>query len=236
MNISVVIVEDNAITARDLSEILEARDMTVLGIFYSGEEAIERIPQLSPDILLVDIHLKGPMTGLELVNKLNGQCQAPVLYLTANSDKDTIQKALSTRPSSYIIKPFEEENLLVAIELAFSNHNEKLIKEKWDSLPYIFVKHGSRFKKLNFEDIKYLEADGSYCKITTADKEYTLSGNLNHFSEQLDHNFLRIHRSYMVNVGSITSLDADYIFIEDKSFPVGRSYKTQVKKLLRRFS
>ena len=78
----------------------------------------------------------------------------------------------------------------MAVELAFKNYNEQMVRQKKDVLPYIFIKNGTRFEKLDMNEIRYLEADGSYCKITTAEKEYVLTGNLNHFGEQLDHTFL----------------------------------------------
>ncbi len=234
MKISVLILEDNPITARDLAEILDEHGMNVLEIVYSAEDAIEFLENESPDIMLIDIKLKGEMTGIEFIETIQKSRNIPFIYLTANSDQETVKQAISTNPSSFLTKPFEEKDVIIAIELAFSkiqNQSREIRANK-----PLFVKNGNRFEKVKAEDIKYLEAEGSYCKIITKDKEYLLSGNLNNVSSQLNHNFVRIHRSFVVNMESITSIDADHVFVDEKTLPVGRSHKGELKKVLLKFS
>jgi len=235
MKIGVLIIEDNPITARDLSEILQENGMEVLSISYSGEEASEVITTIQPDILLVDIKLKGKMTGIEFVLQVQKNQHIPVVYLTANSDRETVQSALDTTPSAFLTKPFEEKDVVIAIELAFKNHLRKTSSENSPSNnPNIFVRCSDRFEKVVIDTIHYLKAEGSYCKIVTNDKEYLLSGNLNHYCH-LGHNFLRIHRSYVVNIDNVTGFDSENIILGEKTLPIGRSHRDEIKDAFKKF-
>lgn len=232
--VSVLIIEDNPLTSRDLSEILEENHFLVSGICYSAEDALNRIPVLNPDVLLVDVQLKGQMTGIELVRSL--EKEKPVVYLTANSDHETVSRVIETQPASYLTKPFDEKELVVAIELAARRFNSSL-PDGIKPFPFIFLKSGKVFEKVKAEDILYVEADGSYCKVFTNEKEYVLTGNLTSISSGFDQEcFLRIHRSYLINVTQVDSLDHDYVQIARKDLPIGITYKDEVKTKLRRFT
>ncbi len=235
MGVSVLIIEDNPLTSQDLSEILKENHFNVLGICYTAEDALIKVPHLVPDVILVDIQLAGQMTGIELVKNLS--LEIPVVYLTANSDKETVEKVLETHPSSFLTKPFNEREVVVAIELAAMKFAEATMSRPQNSLPFIFIKSGRTFEKVNCSDVLYVQADGSYCKVFTDTKEYVLTGNLNTVSSQMkSDDFLRIHRSYLINVCKIDSLDRDYIRINGKDLSIGRTYKEDVKSKLVRFT
>lgn len=237
MKINVAILEDNPITAQDLKEILEDNNIQVTKTFYTAEDAINEIDSTLADIWLVDIKLKGQLTGIDFAKELAAKKQVPFVYLTANSDKDSVEKAISTDPASFLTKPFDDKDLVIAIELAFKKNLNNNTRNNTNELPFVFLKSGNRFMKVMFDKIHYLEADGSYCKVVTEDKEYTLSCNLNHFSSNINNgSFLRIHKSYSVNVESISGLDNDYVYVLNRDLPIGRVYKNDVKSLLKKFS
>ncbi len=237
MKINVAILEDNPITAQDLKEILEDNNIQVTKTFYTAEDAINEIDSTIADIWLVDIKLKGQLTGIDFAKELTSKKQVPFVYLTANSDKDSVEKAISTDPASFLTKPFDDKDLVIAIELAFKKNLNNNTRNNTNELPFVFLKSGNRFMKVMFDKIHYLEADGSYCKVVTEDKEYTLSCNLNHFSSNINNgSFLRIHKSYSVNVESISGLDNDYVYVLNRDLPIGRVYKNDVKSLLKKFS
>ncbi|WP_425391251.1 LytR/AlgR family response regulator transcription factor [Ekhidna sp.] len=237
MKIKVLIVEDNPLTSQDLKEIISLQGMEVTGIAKNRSEAVASIQEVVPDILLVDIFLKGGDNGIALIEELSEKHSFPFIYLTANSDRDTIDKALKTNPSSYLTKPFDERDLVIALELAFNNHYNKVLDSQTKETSFVFLKSGNRFEKVKVEDIQFLQAEGSYTKFITSQKEYTLSGNLNNTSEKVKNpSFIRIHRSYVVNIDNITGLDNDHIYINDKHLPIGRSYKEDVNKILNRIS
>ncbi len=238
MAISVFVLEDNPVTAQDLSEILAESGMEVLKICYSAEDALLVLQDLEPDVLLVDIMLRGQMTGIEFTEKVLQTRAIPVVYLTASSDQKTVRRAIDTHPSSFLTKPFDEKDVTIAIELAFSKHLEQIRKSDVQNSTsgFLFVKSGNKFDKVSVVHINYLEADGSYCKVVTDDQEYLITGTLNNIHNQLSEKFIRIHRSFAVNVNSISGMDADHIFLREKSIPIGRRYKEEVRKVLHKLS
>ncbi len=237
MKIKVLIIEDNPITAQDLSEILEDQGMIVSAIAKNKKEASESLKTTQPDVLLVDINLKDGDDGVDFVEEVSLTNKTPVIYLTANSDKATVDRAFKTKPASFLTKPYDDKDVVIAIELAFNNHCNDVLVSEVPSTPFIFLKNGKRFEKVPIENINYLQAEGSYSKFVTTDKEYFLSGNLNNISNKLQNpSFLRIHRSYVVNIENITGLDADYVFIGEKNIPISRSYKEEVNRILRKIS
>lgn len=235
MNIKVLIIEDNPLTSQDLKEIIEGHGMNVTSIAKNQAEAMHSVKTNKPDVLLVDVFLKDGDDGINIVSNLNNSF--PIIYLTANSDRETVKRALKTNPSSYLTKPYDDNDVLIALELAFNNYYNKVFTTESKEVNFIFLKSGQKFEKVSIDDILYLQADGSYTRFITSSKEYTLSGNLNNTSDKIKNPaFLRIHRSYIVNINSVTGLDNDYVFIEEKSLPISRSYKDEVSKQLMKIS
>jgi CheY-like chemotaxis protein len=117
--VSVLIVEDEAIVALDTQELLQGLGYGVCGIASSGEEAVEKAAAVRPDLVLMDIWLKGEMDGIEAADRII-PLSIPVIYATAHSDPTTLERAMRTRPSGYVLKPFGETELRVAIEVALS--------------------------------------------------------------------------------------------------------------------
>jgi len=227
MSISVMIVEDNPITSQDIAETLKENNIGVTGIYYSAESALENIEKDTPDVLLVDIKLNGKLSGIDLARKLD--MKFPIVYLTSNSDKETVNEILQTHPASFLTKPYKENEIIVAIELAAQKFTEHHYANSDQALPFVFLKSGQSFEKVMCENIFYAQADGSYCRVCCKNKEYILSGNLNSFSKELpSHDFLRVHRSFLVNINHVESLDHDYVHVNGESINIGRSYKDEV--------
>lgn len=126
----ILVVEDERITAEDIKSGLEFAGYTVPAIVSSGEDAIEKAGELKPDLVLMDIKLKGEMDGIEAAGQIRVRYDIPVIYLTAYSDETTVQRAKVTEPSGYILKertglikkPFEESELHTAIEITLYRH------------------------------------------------------------------------------------------------------------------
>lgn len=123
----ILIVEDEFITSKDLKEMLTEMGYQVCDIAATGEEAILKAKNHQPDLILMDIMLRGKMTGIEASKTINKTLDVPIIYLTAYSDKKTFEKAKDTEPSSYIVKPVTNENdLRTTIELTLHNHQKKM--------------------------------------------------------------------------------------------------------------
>ncbi|MBN2442383.1 MAG: response regulator [Spirochaetales bacterium] len=134
-NTAILIVEDVRIVAEDIKISLEKLNYTVAGIAFSGDEAIAKTIETKPDLILMDIMIKGDMDGIETAQKIEKISSIPIIYLTAYADNEMIRRAKITKPYGYIIKPFEDRELYTIIEIALYKHAmEKKIKESEEKL------------------------------------------------------------------------------------------------------
>lgn len=130
----IMIVEDERIVAKAIQSGLENLGYMVCMIASSGNEAIQKIAKATPDLILMDIVLKGEMDGVETAEYIRSRLNIPVIYLTAYTDEKTLQRAKMTEPFGYILKPFEENDVSTAIEMALYKHQmEKRVRqsEQW---------------------------------------------------------------------------------------------------------
>ena len=138
----ILIVEDEGLVAEEIRSRLSKMGYVPVGVAHTGGDAVSRSEELHPDLVLMDIRLNGDMDGIEAAEHIQAKLGIPVLYLTAYTDEDTIQRAKLTYPFGYIIKPIEERELHVTIEIALYRHRvdqerEKLIAELRDALANI---------------------------------------------------------------------------------------------------
>ena len=124
-NAKLLIVEDEEIVAFDMESTLKGLNYDVLGIVASGEEAIATAATTQPDLVLMDIMLKGRIDGIEAAREIRSLFHIPVIYLTAYADADTFERAKATEPFGYLIKPFEEKELQTTIEIALARHQSE---------------------------------------------------------------------------------------------------------------
>ncbi|MCP4130468.1 MAG: hybrid sensor histidine kinase/response regulator [bacterium] len=128
--VRILIVEDEGLFARDLQLLLEEKGYTVPGIVNSGKKAIEQAEKLEPDLVLMDIRLKGKMDGIEAAEYIRLNFDIPVVYLTAYTNNTIIERAKISEPFGYIVKPVQEKELYIAIEMALYKHRmENELKE-----------------------------------------------------------------------------------------------------------
>ena len=116
--IKVLIAEDETLVARDTENMLLNFGYEVLGIAGSGEKAVSLAGDLSPDLVLMDIHLKGTMDGVEAARRIRDVYGIPVIFVTAHADEDTLQRAKQAGPIGYFLKPFNEKELRMTVETA----------------------------------------------------------------------------------------------------------------------
>ena len=132
----VLVVEDEGIEALDIQQRLIRLGYCVPVIALSGEEALQKVEETGPDLVLMDIMLHGALDGVEAAAVIQARFDIPVIYLTAYADEDTLQRAKTTVPYGYIVKPFQERELQITIEMALYKHKmERKLKEseKWFS-------------------------------------------------------------------------------------------------------
>lgn len=162
--VRILIVEDDMIIGANLTLQLIALGYEVSGIESRGEEAIAHVMANPPDIILMDINLKGKLNGIETVLAIQKKTDIPIIYLTANSDEATFSKAKETRPRAFIAKPFNkldlQRTIALVVEQLKGNSVAKLPVLEMEVLgDRIFVRHNGKMEKLLLTDILYIEAD-----------------------------------------------------------------------------
>ena len=128
----ILIVEDERITGLDIRRTVQQLGHEPIGPVVSGEDAVTNALALRPDVVLMDIHLKGPMDGIQAAEAIRSKHLCPVIYVTAHSDQATLERAKVTDPFGWILKPIDEQELRTAIEMALDRHRtEKQLRERW---------------------------------------------------------------------------------------------------------
>lgn len=126
----ILIVEDEPLVAEDIRYHLESVNFQCAGIAYSGQEALDLLESEKPDAALLDINLGEGIDGVEIADVINTKYQIPFVFLTSHSDRGTLERVKQTRPAGYLVKPFDENDLLTSLEVALFNHmNEKTKNE-----------------------------------------------------------------------------------------------------------
>jgi len=234
------IVEDELVIARTIVSTLDELGYAHCGPAINYTEAMEMLDNNKPDLLLLDIQLSGKKDGIDVAQKINELYQVPFIFLTANSDAETIDRAKKVKPHAYIVKPFTKEELFAAIEIAFSNFTGNRSQAKSEQAvsyhikDYMFVRDGYVFRKIFFNELLYLESDANYIVLhLKSQKKVMVRSTLNDFIEQIDQKiFVRIHRSYSVNINMIDDIFPTEISVAGIKIPIGKSFREELLKAL----
>lgn len=228
-----LIVEDEFLIAETISEILTNSGFSQVRIASSVEEAITEIESCRPDMVLTDINLGKEKSGIDLGEQLYKKYHIPFIYITSHSSPEILGKAKHTRPNAYIVKPFKNEDLMVAIELALFNSGSP--KSNTTDNSELIVKEGRAIVHLNCNDIKWMETEGNYTTINLVDvKRRVVRIPISDLQQQLSsQQFIRIHKSYLVNKKYITEIRTNSILIKELELPIGRAFQASVSDLLK---
>lgn len=227
--ISVLIVEDEPIIAKDLAYILEDLGYCVKGIAHDKEDAFAVLKSTEIDLVLLDINLDNEKDGIEIGRYLHKNYPLPFIYLTSYSDDETIRLAKQTFPMGYLVKPIDEKDLKTTLEIALNNFNEREVAKDKASNPFkniLFIKDQNKLIKVKIEDVILAEASNNYTIVFTKNKKFILSSTLKVIEKRLTKwNFIRVHRSYLVNPHKIESIADNHIVIGPHEIPISRRMK-----------
>ena len=240
--IKLLIVEDEMIIAANISLQLTEMGYEVTGIVPRGEEALVHVRDNPPDVILLDINLKGDLDGIETAREMQKTQNIPVIYLTANVDDAHFNKAKDTHPFGFIAKPFKKLDLQRAIELTMSQisvrGSRSLGTDPQKDATFIlsdciFVRYLNSMVKVSIEDVLYIEAERNYCRILTNNKEYLVVMTLKEMDKKLPpKHFFRVHRSYIANISQVKEVATSHIVIGRKAIPISKSLKKELLKRL----
>ncbi len=244
--LKILLVEDNPIIAYDLKTLLMEWGYDIVGCATSGDEALTMFQKFQPDLALVDVHLEGDIDGIETVQQFNNIRLIPIVYLTAQGDFETVERAKSSSPIAYVLKPFDDRSLQISLELAFDifakhkSSSPKIeeahistandVKLNADMILQndncIFIKHNYRFVKVKKKEILMLEANSNYCFIHTKQHRYLIRMPLTAIMERLQYeNLIRIHRSFSVNIKAVDEFNDSEIIVNGKTIPISATFR-----------
>lgn len=232
----ILIVEDDALIADSISDILVDLGYEVSSISDTYESALGSINAAKPDLVLLDINLKGNLDGIDLAHHLN-KLAIQFIFLTSQVDAKTIDKAKLVYPLGYITKPFTKADLQSNIEIALFKLNADTIpyaSQKSNSISdFYFVKDKNNYIKLKFDTILYAEACDSYTIIYTTTGKHMVSQTLKAIEEKfIKHNFYRVHRTYLVNLKLIDKIQPKSLMIGTVEIPISENHRADLLSLL----
>lgn len=231
----IFIVEDDPIIASDLEGILTDTGYCVCGIAHQPLEARKRIEAEKPDLVLLDINLNSDIDGIDLASLVRNSGTG-IIFISAFTDKATLDRVKQIQPLGYIIKPFNEKEIAVTIDLAFHTLSQKENSARNDSAApgeSIFIRTGNNTSiKLRFEDIVVMEAFDNYAFIHTSAERLMVNFTLKDLEQKIPAAYLlRVHRSFIVNVKKVEAIRNQALILGKHEIPVGKSYKEEVLKL-----
>lgn len=227
--VKILVVEDEIIIADNICDTLNDLGYEALEPVINYTDAIETIEKDKPDLAILDIQLSGKKTGIDLAEKIRKNYDFPFIFLTSNADPLTVSQAKKVMPPAYLIKPFTKDELYTAIEIAVYNYSRRVGEVDEEELiikDAFFIKEKHTFIKLKFEDILYIKSEHVYAEIQlTNNQKHLIRGNLNKIITKLNTKFVRIHRSYIVNLDYLQQIDQNNIVLLNVSIPIGKKYK-----------
>ncbi|MEP6750457.1 MAG: LytTR family DNA-binding domain-containing protein [Bacteroidota bacterium] len=223
-----LIVDDNKIARATLKQLAsQVKDITIAGECAGAMEAYNLLQELDIDLLLLDIEMPG-MTGLELTKNLGKQ--SPVIIFTT-SKKEYAAEAFELHVADYIVKPVMPARFLQAIDKAREICQSITEEVKLQEDEFIFIRDSNIVRKLKLEDILFAEAMGDYVKLFTPQKFYAIHTTLKAVEERLPAPaFLRVHRSYIIAISKIDTIQEGAIIINGKPIPVADAYRGTLNK------
>lgn len=227
--IRIGIVEDEMIISETIAMALEQLEYQIAGVVGTYKEAIAMIEKTSPDLVLLDINLGTKKDGIDLAFEVKERFGTPIIFLTANSDPATVNRAKDIHPLAFLVKPFSQNDLFSAIEIGWNNYNKNLnldLKQPKN----IILKVGRTFEKINLETILYLKNDQNYIDIflysgKTVSVRYTTSDILRLLPEN---QFIKINRTYIVNIKHVHKIDIKCLHVANLTISISK----EVRELL----
>ena len=238
------VVEDDVIIQDLIVSHLQSLGYETTEPALSYSEAINMLEKEKPDLLLLDINLMGKMDGIDVAKVAREKFNTPFIFLSANTDAATVERAKEVQPLTYLPKPFTKEVLYTTIEIAFSQLNTRnsatnnsIETNSHAQIPeqrFIFIKDGHQFKKVNLHDVLWIESEQNYLNIHLGGKKKLVArATLNDFLEQSAFtSFLRIHRSHAINLDKVESLDKSDVMIDGFKIAIAPANRDELMRRL----
>lgn len=242
----ILIVEDEILVASDIQESLESLGYTVQGMVDTAQKAIDAVENELPDLILMDINLKGEMTGIDAARQITKEHDVPIIYLTANTDMDTVSKAKVALPYGYISKPFTDKDLRTNIEIAiFKFANDVKMKMESEQFNTFFdlkdhgksqlIIHGSNgLEKINIEDVYFIEKDNDNTIVHLYEDEIVTDRSFEEITGLFPKKiFIQVSKFYVINTTKVFAVKYPEVIIADKMtvISVDKEYREMIRTI-----
>lgn len=241
--VNVLIIEDTPSESKALVKTLEVNNYNIVGVAKTFKEALHMFQNNAIDIAVVDIFLNGNPEGIAFAETINATPNAskPFVFLTSSTDRAIFERAKLTQPFSYLMKPFNELEILYALEMAvekFYEQQDVFLGETEDTIiseDYLFIKKGKSLKKVYTKAIIYIEVEEKYCNVITEAEKFVILISLTKILKLLDSSmFCRTHRNFIVNTEKIEEIiPADNLIIlsGNHKATLSETYKNILKRV-----
>jgi DNA-binding LytR/AlgR family response regulator len=233
MQLRLGIVEDNPVVGKAIFHTASQLGYSPIEAVSNYDDAIIMIKEEKPDLVIIDIQINGDKDGIELAQTIKAENQIPYIFLTSDTEKETLERVKRLNPPAYLLKPFTREDLFASIEICVHNFYYKKkkasIKQPQPLNESVFLRVDQSIQKVEIAEIIYLESDNNHLNLFTATSRYELRNSLHGFIRSANSNkFVRIHKKYVVNTDKITKISSDNIELSTINLPLSRSYREQL--------
>jgi DNA-binding LytR/AlgR family response regulator len=225
-----LIIDDNVVARGAMKQLVrQDKDLILLGECENAVEAYQKIMNEPVDLLLLDIEMDS-MTGIELAKSL-GTKNPIIIFVTGH--RGYAIEAFELNVADYITKPVTPVRFLQAIEKAKEIYRSRTQEVKMDDESFVFIRDSNVVRRIKIVDILFAEAMGDYVKIYTLDHFYSIHSSLRQVESKLPGaKFLRVHRSFIIQVGKIDTIEGGTLIINRKTVPVADAYRAALNKRL----
>jgi DNA-binding LytR/AlgR family response regulator len=223
-----LIVDDNPIARATLRQLTtQVRDLSVAGEFADGTEALQYLAKHPVDLLLLDIEMPG-MNGLELTRRLGAN--QPVIIFTT-SRKQYAVEAFELNVADYLLKPVAPARFVQAVDKARDILDSRKEEVQVDKGSVLFIRDSNIVRRLDMDEILYAGAMGDYVKLHTPQRFYAIHNTLKAVEERLPPSrFVRVHRSYIVALDKIDTIQDGALVIQGRPVPVADAYRASLNR------
>ena len=241
--IKIQLIEDDPAVSLRVESIIHTLGYQLLPPVDNSDSALAAIEQRDPDIIIMDINIKGANDGIEVAEIIKDK-NIPIIFLTGYDEDHIYKRAKQLRPVAYLVKPFNRLTLQSALENGILSLADKEIEgsspHDWDHEIWLedsfFVKRNNMLFKVRFDDIQYIQSEGNYCNIVSS-KKHAAKISLTKLLKKIpSHKIIRIHQRYAIHVDLIQAIDIsnNRVFIGNEELPIGPKYRERLLNLANR--
>jgi DNA-binding LytR/AlgR family response regulator len=239
-NVKTLIIENDAQTAEELTEIVTALGYYVADTVYSAEVALKSLVRHKVDLVLLGSYFGTRVNGVDLIQEIRRKYDIPYIFIFSHQDSSSKELGLINEHTGILSRPFRQKEIQNTLEVTLYNYAQKLSilenslspevdKNDFWLKEYFFIKIKNQMIKIPFQEILWAEAYDNYTCLQTEKEKYLLHKSLKTVEDKLNpKGFVRVHRSYVVNLEKVTSIENEYLFIQKHKVPINRQQKAEI--------